>query len=154
MLLVIQIVQESYPIMFKSLRNRTAKAQGLVEYALILVLVAVVSIVVLSQVGSSVAGTFCKVDVALGGSGAPGCATGTLNVAWNPPAVYGPTTATASYTVTNNNNPVGANVTCTNGFTPSGGGGNVSVTGPRGGNSTCTANYNGLTASWFVSFGA
>jgi pilus assembly protein Flp/PilA len=57
--------------------QRREAGQGLVEYALILVLVSVVVIVILSQLGVNVGGVFCKVTTALGG-GSSQTLTGTL----------------------------------------------------------------------------
>ena len=47
--------------MFQRIFAKSEKGQGLVEYALILVLIAVVVIVVLSQVGSSICGVFASI---------------------------------------------------------------------------------------------
>jgi pilus assembly protein Flp/PilA len=48
-----------------SLRNRSEAGQGLVEYALILVLIAIVSIAILSTLGNSVSSVFSQANVAL-----------------------------------------------------------------------------------------
>jgi pilus assembly protein Flp/PilA len=48
-----------------SLRARAESGQGMVEYALILVLIAVVVIAVLTFVGSNVSNTFSQVNASL-----------------------------------------------------------------------------------------
>jgi pilus assembly protein Flp/PilA len=48
---------------------RSEDGQGMVEYGLIIALIAVVVIGVLTALGSQVQGMFCKVWTALGGSG-------------------------------------------------------------------------------------
>ncbi len=53
--------------MFHKLSDRSQKGQGLVEYALILVLVAVVVIVILSFLGPAIGGVFSDVLTELGG---------------------------------------------------------------------------------------
>ena len=52
--------------------NRKEKGQGLVEYALILVLIAIVVIAAMQALGTTVDGTFTSVDTALGGEGSGG----------------------------------------------------------------------------------
>lgn len=136
---------------------RRQSGQGLVEYALILVLVAVVSIIILAALGPSVGNIFSSVRCSLNSSGG-GCSTGngSLNVTWNPPASYGVGTATATYTITYNGTPQsGVSLSCTSGFSGgSDGGGNYYVSGPRGASSTCTASYNGASTQFPVAFGA
>jgi pilus assembly protein Flp/PilA len=53
-------------IMFSFLSNNKEEGQGLVEYALILVLVAVVSIVALALVGPAVSDVYCDLIVEFG----------------------------------------------------------------------------------------
>ena len=48
-----------------SLRNRSESGQGLVEYALIIVLIAVVSIAILTTLGTSVSSVFSTANAAL-----------------------------------------------------------------------------------------
>ncbi len=48
-----------------SLRNRSEAGQGLVEYALIVVLIAVVSIAILTTLGTSVSSVFSQANAAL-----------------------------------------------------------------------------------------
>lgn len=62
--------------MFSSLinrRNRAERGQGLVEYALILVLVAVVVIVILSALGPAISNIFGDVTAALTGATSQQC---------------------------------------------------------------------------------
>lgn len=68
------------------------KGQGLVEYALILVLVAIVSIVILALLGPAVGNVFSNVIANLGGSTVPVAAA----AASNPTAAPAPTTAPTS----------------------------------------------------------
>ena len=49
--------------------NRKEKGQGLVEYALILVLIAIVVIAAMQALGTTVDGTFTNVNSTLGGDG-------------------------------------------------------------------------------------
>ncbi len=49
-------------------REFREKGQGLVEYALILVLIAVVTIVILTTLGGRVSSVFSRISSALGGS--------------------------------------------------------------------------------------
>lgn len=51
-----------------SFLNKNEEGQGLVEYALILVLVAVVSIVALALVGPAISNVYCETIVELGGT--------------------------------------------------------------------------------------
>jgi len=53
---------------FLSEKRRSDDGQGLVEYALILVLVAVVSIVVLAVMGPSISNVYCEMVTTLGGT--------------------------------------------------------------------------------------
>jgi len=48
--------------------NKNEKGQGLVEYALIMVLVAVVSIVVLATMGPGISNVYCEMVTTLGGT--------------------------------------------------------------------------------------
>jgi len=54
--------------MHRSVFNNQERGQGLVEYSLILVLVAVVTIVVLAVMGPAISDAYCEMVVALGGS--------------------------------------------------------------------------------------
>lgn len=54
--------------MLQNLFNNSEKGQGLVEYALILVLVSVVVIVVLALVGPAISDVFCEINTKLGGT--------------------------------------------------------------------------------------
>jgi pilus assembly protein Flp/PilA len=56
------------PVSYKSGMQRTQHGQGMVEYALILVLVSIVVIVVLLTMGNQINNVFSNVVVALGGS--------------------------------------------------------------------------------------
>lgn len=67
--------------MFRFL-NKNEEGQGLVEYALILALVAVVSIVALALVGPAINDVYCDTIVELGGS----CDSGEEEAADEPPA--------------------------------------------------------------------
>jgi len=49
-------------------KRRSDSGQGLVEYALLLVLVAVVSIVVLAVMGPSISNVYCEIVTTLGGT--------------------------------------------------------------------------------------
>lgn len=49
-----------------NLLSAAAKGQGLVEYALILVLVAIVVIVILATMGPAISGVYCDIVVELG----------------------------------------------------------------------------------------
>lgn len=60
--------------MFSSLRSRREKGQGLVEYALVLVLVAVVVIAILTVLGPQIGNVFSQVTSGLGVSGGGGAA--------------------------------------------------------------------------------
>jgi pilus assembly protein Flp/PilA len=51
--------------LIESLRNRSEAGQGLVEYALIVVLIAVVSIAILTTLGTSVSSVFSQANAAL-----------------------------------------------------------------------------------------
>ena len=51
--------------LLNSLRNRSEAGQGLVEYALIVVLIAVVSIAILTMLGTSVSSVFSQANAAL-----------------------------------------------------------------------------------------
>jgi pilus assembly protein Flp/PilA len=51
--------------MFKSIRNKKSKGQGMVEYALILVLVAVVVIAALTVMGPQVRIVYIKISAAM-----------------------------------------------------------------------------------------
>lgn len=53
--------------------KKKEQAQGLVEYALILVLVAIVVIIVLSQAGGAVGDTFCNIVTAVDEGGGASC---------------------------------------------------------------------------------
>lgn len=55
--------------MFKNKRNKNEKGQGLVEYALILVLVSIVVIVAATALGPQIGDVFSDVNAALGGGG-------------------------------------------------------------------------------------
>jgi pilus assembly protein Flp/PilA len=57
--------------MFRNKRRASEKGQGLVEYALLLVLVAVVVIVILSLVGRTIADKMCDVVIELSGQPIP-----------------------------------------------------------------------------------
>jgi pilus assembly protein Flp/PilA len=58
-----------YVMNWLSTLDREEEGQGMVEYALILVLVSVVAIVTLRVLGTSVAGIFTDITGELGGSG-------------------------------------------------------------------------------------
>ena len=66
--------------------NRNEKGQGLVEYALILVLIAIVVIVAMTTLGNQVSGTFDTVNSELGGNGGGGNSPSPTAVPTNPPA--------------------------------------------------------------------
>jgi pilus assembly protein Flp/PilA len=78
--------------MFSFLSNKNEEGQGLVEYALILVLVAVVSIVALALVGPAISDVYCETIVELGGTcdsgggeeppGKPTCANFSESTKW------------------------------------------------------------------------
>jgi len=51
--------------LLNSIRNRSEAGQGLVEYALIVVLIAVVSIAILTMLGTSVSSVFSQANAAL-----------------------------------------------------------------------------------------
>ena len=51
------------------------KAQGIIEYALILVLIAMVVIVVLSIFGDALNTAYCDIITQIGGDGGTACAT-------------------------------------------------------------------------------
>ena len=58
--------------MFKTKRNKKEKGQGLVEYALILVLVAIVVIAVLMLLGPIIGNVFSTINDSLSGVGSGG----------------------------------------------------------------------------------
>ena len=58
---------EGEPGMSRKLNQLKKKGQGLVEYALILVLIAIVVIVILGFLGNQVNTTFSKISSGLGG---------------------------------------------------------------------------------------
>ena len=55
-----------------SLMPRQEKAQGLVEYALIIVLIAIVVIVALGLLGTQITDVFTRITTALGGTASGG----------------------------------------------------------------------------------
>jgi pilus assembly protein Flp/PilA len=56
------------------------RGQGLVEYALLLVLVALVVVVILSASGTSLQNLFCRVVTGLNGEAPAGCVTDTVEI--------------------------------------------------------------------------
>ncbi len=60
-----------YVLAWLSQFDREDEGQGMVEYALILVLVSVVAIVTLRVLGTSVAGVFTDITGEIGGAAAP-----------------------------------------------------------------------------------
>ena len=83
-------------------KSRTKKAQGLVEYALILVLVAVVVIAVLVMLGPRIGGTFSSVNNSLSGVANGSGAQATLAAPTTVPTAAPTATPVWTYAATEN----------------------------------------------------
>jgi len=67
-------------MLYHNFNHHKERGQGLVEYALILVLIAVVVIAVLSLLGPSIQGVFCQIVAQLGGNAPAECQTDTVAI--------------------------------------------------------------------------
>lgn len=130
--------------MSKLLRQNRESGQGLVEYALILVLVSITVIVVLSFLGDSVSGVFERVSIALSGQTVAGQGTeytvGGFSV--NATQFGGPATCTltvpsVNVTMYQDGVPAAAGQTVTVSAS-SGGGGAASASGTTNANGVAT----------------
>lgn len=104
------------------------KGQGLVEYALILVLVSIAVIAILSVLGNSVGGVFTQVDAALNGQFLSGEGTEYVVGGFSASSSGGPavcSVSTSSFTVTmyEDGEPVGAGQTVSISASATGGSG-------------------------------
>ena len=122
----------------KIFRRRSEEGQGLVEYALILVLVAITVIVVLSLLGNSVNGVFFDVDTALSGQSVSGSGTEYVVGGFSASSSGGPmvcSVETSAFTVTvfQNGEPAANQSVSVS----------ISATGGSSGSASATTNANG-----------
>lgn len=122
----------------KLFKKRSEEGQGLVEYALILVLVSIAVIVVLSLLGNSVSGVFWQIDSALSGQFVSGNGTeyvvgGFSASSSGGPAVCSVQTSAFTVTVLQNGSPAAnQNVSVS-----------ISATGGGSGSASATTDANG-----------
>ena len=113
------------------------QGQGLVEYALILVLVAIVVIVILAILGPAIGNIFSNIVVALGGGGVVSGAGATY---WD--GVVTITVTVSRPTQISVSGDVSGSVSCSGTCT-------ISLSGPAHGSATVTADEGGQrTVSW------
>lgn len=135
--------------MSKLLHQKREAGQGLVEYALILVLVSITVIVVLSFLGDSVGGVFERVSIALSGQTVAGQGTeytvGGFSVSTSGgPAICTVTVASVNVTMYEDGQPAAAGQSVTISASATGGG-SVSASGTTNANGVAT--IGGITMS-------